>query len=99
MLMGALPVSQQAQMWAASVLPDFESGAWVVSGKTGSGWMSDAKGVFFRDRPLGWFVGWAQRGDSVVIFARLRVDNRRFDGNLGPVVRESFLKDLPGLLP
>ena len=99
LLLGALPVSKDAQAWAASILPDFAAGDWRVSGKTGSGWVSDASGAYYRDRPLGWFVGWAQRGDEVVAFARLRVDAQRFDGNLGPVVREALLAELPALLP
>lgn len=99
LLHGALPLDADAQAWAASILPDFAAGDWTVSGKTGSGWVSDANGDFYRDRPLGWFVGWAQRGDAVVVFARLRVDGQRSDTNLGPVVRESLLADLPGLLP
>lgn len=99
LLLGALPVSADAQAWAASILPDFEAGGWTVSGKTGSGWVSDADGAYFRDRPLGWFVGWAQRGDAVVAFARLRVDAERSAANLGPVVREAFLAELPTLLP
>lgn len=99
LLHGALPVSADAQAWAASILPDFTAGAWSVSGKTGSGWVSDANGDFYRDRPLGWFVGWALRGEEAVIFARLRVDGERADGHLGPIVREAFLADLPALLP
>lgn len=98
-LHGELPVSEQAQAMAAAILPDFPAGdGWTVSGKTGSGWVADANGDFYRDRPLGWFVGWAERQGEVVVFARLRVDNERSDENLGPVVREGLLADLPGLL-
>ncbi len=98
LLAGGLPVSTDAQAWSASILPDFTAGDWTVSGKTGSGWVSDANGDFYRDQPLGWFVGWARRQDEVVVFARLRVDARRADDHLGPVVREQFLADLPSLL-
>lgn len=99
LLHGALPVSADAQAWGVSILPDFEAGGWTVSGKTGSGWVSNELGDYYRDQPLGWFVGWAQRGDDVVAFARLRVDAQRADDNLGPLVREGFLADLPTLLP
>ena len=99
LLLGDLPVSADAQAWAASILPDFAAGGWTVSDKTGSGWVSDANGDYYRDRPLGWFVGWAQRGDAVVVFARLRVDDQQADDNLGPIVREGFLAELPALLP
>lgn len=99
LLQGALPVSADAQAWAASILPDFPAGEWTVSGKTGSGWVSDTSGAFYRDQPLGWFVGWALRGEQAVVFARLRVEAERSAGNLGPMVREAFLADLPALLP
>ena len=99
LLHGALPVSADAQGWAVSILPDFTAGEWAVSGKTGSGWVSDTSGAFYRDQPLGWFVGWALRGEAAVVFARLRVDAQRTDGNLGPIVREGFLADLPALMP
>lgn len=99
LLQGGLPVKANAQAWAAAILPDFEAGGWTVSGKTGSGWVSDAQGLYYRDQPLGWFVGWAQRGEDVVVFARLRVDAKRTADNLGPVVRAGFLAELSALLP
>ncbi len=99
LLQGGLSFNTNAQAWAAAILPDFAAGDWSVSGKTGSGWVSDDQGLYYRDRPLGWFVGWAQRDGNVVVFARLRVDGERSADNLGPVVREGFLADLPGLLP
>ncbi|QDZ09850.1 class D beta-lactamase [Devosia ginsengisoli] len=99
LLQGGLPFNTNAQAWAAAILPAFEAGDWSVSGKTGSGWVSDGQGLYYRDQPLGWFVGWAQRGEDVVVFARLRVDGKRTADNLGPVVREGFLAELPALLP
>lgn len=99
LVLGTLPVSSNAQRWAATILPDFEAGGWTVSGKTGSGWVSDANGAYFRDRPLGWFVGWAERDQDAVVFARLRVDGKRAADNLGPIVRADFLAELPALLP
>ena len=98
LLQGGLPVRDNAQAWAASILPDFTAGDWTVSGKTGSGWVSDANGLYYRDQPLGWFVGWAVRGEDVVAFARLRVDGQRAADNLGPVVRADLLDELPALL-
>lgn len=99
MLAAQLPVETNAQAWAAAILPDFQAGEWTVSGKTGSGWITDSQGQYYRDRPIGWFVGWAQRDDDVIVFAKLRVDGQRSPENLGPVVREQFLAELPALLP
>lgn len=99
LVLSQLPIDPQAQVMAASVLPDFAAGDWVVSGKTGSGWNEGADGQQIREQPLGWFVGYAQRGGEAIVFARLRVDGQRSDTNLGPLVREGFLADLPLLLP
>lgn len=63
------------------------------------GWVADSKGAYYLDRPIGWFVGWAQRGQEAVVFAPLRVDAQRREDYLGPVARDAFLADLPLLLP
>jgi len=99
LVLSQLPISAQAQVLAATVLPDFPAGDWLVSGKTGSGWNAGPDGQQIREQPLGWFVGYAQRGAEAIVFARLRVDGQRADTNLGPVVRDSLLADLPSLLP
>lgn len=99
LLLGALPVSPDAQRRAASILPQFPAAdGWVLTGKTGSGWLTDSTGAYYRDRSLGWFVGWADRGAERVVFARLLVDNTARGGALGPKIRESLVADLPGLL-
>ena len=99
MLLGALPVSPAAQAQAASILPQFPAAdGWVLTGKTGSGWLTDATGAYYRDRSLGWFVGWADKGEQRVVFARLLVDNKARGGTLGPEIRESLVADLPRLM-
>ena len=99
MLGGQLPVSAAAQAGASTLLPQFDAAdGWVLTGKTGSGWLTDAQGNFFKDRSLGWFIGWADRGAQRVVFARLLVDNKARGGALGLTLREALIAELPGLL-
>lgn len=71
MLAGQLAVSKDAQRLTASILPVFEgSGGWTVHGKTGSGSMTGPDGKSIESKPLGWFVGWADKGGRRVVFAR-----------------------------
>jgi beta-lactamase class D len=59
--------SRQAHALTESIIPVFEgSGGWRVHGKTGSGWVGAD-----RTQPLGWFVGWAEKGKRRLVFARL----------------------------
>lgn len=82
-LNGGLPVSENAQAMTLAATPTFAAGdGWTVKGKTGAGWLRDKAGKSDADRPLGWFVGWAERGDRRVVFARLLVDTHPYNTNL-----------------
>jgi beta-lactamase class D len=82
-----------------SVIPAFDgAGGWRVHGKTGSIWLRDKNGDYDRNRPIGWFVGWAEKGDQQIIFARLDVGNERSERARGLAVRELFLKQLAKLM-
>lgn len=99
LLLEQLPVSATAQGAARAILPSFPAGdGWVLTGKTGSGWMTDAKGAYFKDHSLGWFIGWAERGSDRVAFARLLVDNKARGGALGLTMRDTLIADWAGLL-
>tara|TARA_R110002124_G_scaffold10096_8_gene50926 strand:- start:27688 stop:28494 length:807 start_codon:yes stop_codon:yes gene_type:complete len=99
LVLGQLPVSAGAQAGARAALPSFPAGdGWVLTGKTGSGWVTDAQGNYAKDRSLGWFIGWAERGDDRVAFARLLVDNRARGGALGLTMRDSLITDWPALV-
>jgi beta-lactamase class D len=64
-------VSAKAHALTEAILPGFAgSGGWRVHGKTGTGWLTDARGQADRTAPLGWFVGWADKGKRRVVFAR-----------------------------
>jgi len=99
LLADALPASKRASARVRAILPRFPvDGGWTIRGKTGSIYLRNGKGQFDRSRPIGWFVGWAERGERRIIFARLIVDTKRADGPLGPTIRSRFLKDFPSLM-
>jgi len=99
LLADELPVSERASALARAVIPTFPTGdGWVVHGKTGSIFMRTDACRFDRSRPIGWFVGWAYKGERRIIFARLLVDTKRANGPLGPELRRRFLKEFPSLM-
>ena len=66
---------------------------WQVRGKTGTGFHVNEDGSPDRSRQVGWFVGWASKGDRTLVFARCMEDAARPPPNhLGPRIRETFLK-------
>jgi len=98
MLLGDVPVSEKARSLTLKVMPVYASGEWTVYGKTGSGWIRDGNGKFDRSRPVGWFVGWAEKEGRTVVFARLLVDEKPSKVALGLKLRDAFLKTLSGVL-
>jgi beta-lactamase class D len=96
-LSGSLPVSEKARSMALSIMPPYASGDWKVHGKTGSGWIRRKNGRFDKSRPVGWFVGWAERDGRTIVFARLQVDDKPSATAMGLGLRDEFLAALPGL--
>lgn len=94
----SLPVSARSIDLTMAVLPPFKAGEWRVKGKTGTGWLTGKSGKVERSRPLGWFVGWAEKSDRRIVFARLLVADGKSPVFLGPKVRDSFLASLPDLV-
>ncbi|MFB9345365.1 class D beta-lactamase [Aminobacter aganoensis] len=94
----SLPVSTRSIDLTMAVLPPFQAGDWQVKGKTGTGWLTGKSGKIDRSRPLGWFVGWAEKGGRRIVFARLFVNDGKSPVFLGPKVRDSFLASLPELV-
>jgi beta-lactamase class D len=93
-----LPVSAKAYDMTARILPAFEAGAWKVQGKTGSGWLRNAKGEIDRNRPIGWFVGWGEKGGQEIVFARLFIGAQKSERYGGMIARDGLLADLRALL-
>lgn len=74
-------------------------GGWEVHGKSGSGWLKDQSGNIDRNRPQGWFVGWAQRENKTVVFARLQIGTSASTTPGGARARAAILQDLVKLVP
>lgn len=99
LLSDSLPATKQAQAQARAIIPVFDApGGWRVHGKTGSIWLRKKDGSFDKDHPLGWFVGWAEKGDRQIIFASLDVGEEQTSKPKGWVVRDTFLKGLARLM-
>jgi beta-lactamase class D len=92
LLAGKMPVSPKAHEMTLAIIPSFKAGDWAVQGKTGS------TGLDKNKRSLGWFIGWAEKDDRRIVFARLVVDAKRGDTPRGPATRAAFLRDLPQLV-
>ncbi len=98
LLRDELPVKKQAMALTRETLPRFKAGDWQVTGKTGSIFPKNKNGSYDRERPIGWFVGWAQKGDRKVVFVSVSVGDKRLKEPGGPAERARLLKRLPGLV-
>jgi beta-lactamase class D len=98
-MLGHRLASAEAHAKAEAILPVFEgSGGWTVHGKTGSGWLRDVAGRTDRTQPLGWFVGWADKGGRRVVFARMEGGrDMQADQGGGMVARKAMLAAIGGL--
>lgn len=94
----SLSVSDKAYAMTEAAMPAFEAGGWQVRGKTGTGWLAAKGGAPNRNRPVGWFVGWAEKDGKRIVFAKLVVNGGKSDKLMGRVVRAAFLEELPGLI-
>ena len=72
-------------------------GGWTLHGKTGSGFFRDAKGALDRAKPLGWFVGWGEKGGRKIAFARFNLGNERSKTYGGMIARTAMVKDFARL--
>ncbi|MES5097497.1 penicillin-binding transpeptidase domain-containing protein [Agrobacterium sp. BA1120] len=91
-----LPVSPAAHIRAMEIVPEFSTkSGWRVHGKTGSGWTRDAHGQIHRNKPEGWFVGWAERRGRTIVFARLGIGN--VEGRQGLLEQKKMLAILEKL--
>ncbi|MDQ0509523.1 class D beta-lactamase [Ancylobacter amanitiformis] len=99
MLNGQLPVSAHAvAMTGAITLVGTTANGWQVHGKTGMGFARDKSDRPVRDRPYGWFVGWATKGTRTIVFARLDRDATRQDTPTSWRARDAMLAALPAVL-
>ena len=94
-----LPVSTHAYEMTEAILTKHElPNGWTVRGKTGAGFPVKADGTPDRQRPVGWYVGWAKKGDRTIVFARLKENSQPQKLRPGFGTRDELLKDLPSML-
>ena len=70
---------------------------WKLYGKTGSGHQLNADGSRDLERPVGWFIGWINKGDRNVIFTHLVEDAAKreaFPGILARAIATEKLETL-----
>lgn len=92
-----LGVSKDATEKTIAIMPEFPAGDWIVHGKTGTSWQRDTSGEYDRSKPLGWFVGWAEKDGRKIVFAKLIRGEEKWDEYGGPKARDAFLAELPAL--
>lgn len=94
-----LPVSAHAYEMTEAILTEYElPNGWTARGKTGAGFPVKADGTPDRQKPFGWYVGWAKKGDRTVVFARLKENSKPQKMSPGLGVRDELLKDMPSIL-
>lgn len=93
-----LPVSPLAYDMTSRITRLAYANGWEIHGKTGTGFPVLPDGSADEAHAYGWFVGWAKRGERVVVFARLVQDQKREPGPAGLRVKDGLLRDLPGIL-
>lgn len=88
-----LPVSAQTYARVESIVQRHAlAGNWMIAGKTGSAYPYNADGLFDRKRAWGWYVGWARKDDTTLLFARLDEVDSTKNGSSGLYVRSQFLE-------
>jgi beta-lactamase class D len=93
-----LPLSGSAMAQTEALVESWNvEGDWTLNGKTGAAYPRRADGSFDRTRGYGWFVGWASRGDTRVVFVRLTQDEVRHPVSPGLRARDALLAEWPAL--
>ncbi|MFG1360810.1 penicillin-binding transpeptidase domain-containing protein [Xanthobacter pseudotagetidis] len=99
MLKGELKVSEKAVTETMALLAQEEQPAgWQLFGKTGTGSSPGADGLPDPNRPLGWFVGFAQKGGRTAVFARFISLDQKGEEGLGAMARRQAVGALAPVL-
>jgi beta-lactamase class D len=94
-----LPIGAHAYEMTEAILTEYElPNGWSGRGKTGAGFPVKADGTPDRQKPIGWYVGWARKGERTVVFARLKEKSEPQKMSPGFGTRDELLKDLPSML-
>ena len=100
LVLGGLPVNQQAMSYARDLLEVHQSGGWQLHGKTGGAYPRRADRSFDYAHGWGWYVGWAWREgeENPLVFVRLTQATGRSSGSPGLMTRDAFLREWPQLV-
>lgn len=94
-----LAVSPKAQAMTRNILfADNLPNGWKLYGKTGSGYLLNEDGFQNKNKPMGWFVGWVEKGDRHIVFAHYIEDSEKQETSSGPrakaIAKEKLLEIL-----
>lgn len=98
LVLDTLPVRPEAMVQARQIVEAHSVGDWVIRGKTGSAYPRRADRSFDYSRGWGWYAGWAEDGESTLVFVRLTQARERGAGSQGAVTREAVLGEWLGLV-
>lgn len=94
-----LPVSAESIDRTLAIIESTEtSGGWRIWGKTGAAYPRGDTGSFDHTRGWGWFVGWAKRDGTTLVFAHLLQDERRNEDSPGLRARATILDGFDDLV-
>ncbi|TNB49459.1 class D beta-lactamase [Martelella lutilitoris] len=97
LLLGALPVREDAMARTRAIVETRQAGDWLVHGKTGAAYPRRADRSFDYAHGWGWYIGWAEETDQTLIFVRLTQTRERMKGSAGLHARDAFLSEWPAL--
>ncbi|WP_189639458.1 class D beta-lactamase [Paramylibacter ulvae] len=93
-----LPVENSAIDKTLAIVTEFSANhGWQVWGKTGSAYPRKPSGGFDYDRGWGWFVGWAKRDETTIVFAHLTQDEKRPNVSVAKRTRAAMIKAIESL--
>ncbi len=80
MLEGKLPISEQSvQMTKQILFIENIADGWALYGKTGTGHVVNEADPSDETKPIGWFVGWLEKGDRKIFFAQYSQEDKPSD--------------------
>lgn len=95
MLEGKLPVSDEAVAQTKAIMEHHTlPQGWNTFGKTGAGLPFGPDGKLLKGQPFGWYVGWAEKGNRRVVFARLVRFDARPEQIPGVIARNGLLDNI-----
>ena len=97
LVLGALPVREDAMVQTRAIVETRQAGDWLVHGKTGAAYPRRADRSFDYAHGWGWYMGWVEKGDQLLVFVRLTQTRERMKGSPGLRARDVFLSEWPAL--